>query len=123
MAEERHPTVWLDRSTNDLGGPGVRLEEARVGGAAFTSVDVERPARRFSDRNLGREDLGLDARPIHCLLCEEGEKRPEVKGGGVILIGPIPIIFGSDARWASIAIVLAIVLIVIVVLSGVLVGL
>lgn len=54
---------------------------------------------------------------------EKGEKRSEVKGGGVILIGPIPIIFGSDAKWASIAIVLAIVLIVIVVLSGVLVGL
>lgn len=36
----------------------------------------------------------------------------EVKGGGVVMIGPIPIIFGSDARWASIAIVLAIVLIV-----------
>ena len=53
---------------------------------------------------------------------EEGEKRTEVRGGGVILIGPIPIIFGSDAKWASVAIVLAIVLIVIVLLSGVLIG-
>lgn len=35
----------------------------------------------------------------------------EVKGGGVVMIGPIPIIFGSDAKWASVAIVLAIVLI------------
>jgi len=51
---------------------------------------------------------------------EEGE-RMEVRGGGVILIGPIPIVFGSDAKWASIAIVLAIILIVIVLLSGVLV--
>jgi uncharacterized protein (TIGR00304 family) len=53
---------------------------------------------------------------------EEGEKRTEVRGGGIIMIGPIPIIFGSDARWASAAIVLAIVLIVIVLLSGVLIG-
>lgn len=36
----------------------------------------------------------------------------EVKGGGVVMIGPIPIIFGSDAKWASIAIVLAIALVV-----------
>jgi uncharacterized protein (TIGR00304 family) len=50
---------------------------------------------------------------------EEGERRTEVRGGGVIMIGPIPIIFGSDAKWASIAIVLAIVLIVVVLFSGV----
>ena len=53
---------------------------------------------------------------------EEGRRRGEVRGGGVIMIGPIPIIFGSDARWASIAMVLAIVLIVLVLLSGVLIG-
>lgn len=52
---------------------------------------------------------------------EEGEKRTGVRGGGVIMIGPIPIILGSDAKWASVAIVLAIVLIVIVFLSGVLI--
>jgi len=34
-----------------------------------------------------------------------------VRGGGVVMIGPIPIIFGSDAKWASVAIALAIVLI------------
>ncbi len=53
---------------------------------------------------------------------ESGERRAEVKGGGVILIGPIPIVFGSDARWTSIAIVLTIVLIVLALFSGVLVG-
>jgi uncharacterized protein (TIGR00304 family) len=53
---------------------------------------------------------------------ESGERRTEVKGGGVILIGPIPIIFGSDAKWASIAIVLGIVLIILVLFSGMLVG-
>jgi uncharacterized protein (TIGR00304 family) len=54
---------------------------------------------------------------------EEGERRTEVRGGGVIMIGPIPIVFGSDAKWASIAIVLAIVLIAVVLLSGVVFGL
>ena len=47
-----------------------------------------------------------------------GEKQTQVKGGGVIMIGPIPIVFGTDARWTSVVIVLAIVLIVIVLLSG-----
>lgn len=36
----------------------------------------------------------------------------ELKGGGVVMIGPIPIIFGSDPKWTSIAIVLAIILVV-----------
>lgn len=36
--------------------------------------------------------------------------RSNVKGGGVIMIGPIPIIFGSDRKSAEIAIILAIVL-------------
>jgi uncharacterized protein (TIGR00304 family) len=35
------------------------------------------------------------------------------KGGAVLLVGPIPIVFGSDAKWTSIAIALAIILIVI----------
>jgi len=36
---------------------------------------------------------------------EAGEK---VKGAGVILIGPIPIVFGTDKRYAIIAIILTI---------------
>ena len=51
-----------------------------------------------------------------------GERRSEVRGGGVILIGPVPIIFGSDAKWTSIAIVLTIVLVILVLFSGVLAG-
>ena len=39
----------------------------------------------------------------------------EVKGGGVVMIGPVPIIFGSDMRWASVAIMLAILLIILTV--------
>ncbi len=53
---------------------------------------------------------------------ESREERTEVKGGGVILIGPIPIVFGSDAKWMSIAVVLTILMIILVLFSGVLVG-
>lgn len=44
----------------------------------------------------------------------EGASGPKV--GGVVLVGPIPIIFGSDWRMASLAIILAMVLIIIVIL-------
>ena len=37
-------------------------------------------------------------------------KRGEVKGGGVLLVGPIPIVFGSDAKWATAAMLLAVIL-------------
>ena len=50
---------------------------------------------------------------IFAMLSHGGKEGTEVKGGGVVLIGPIPIIFGSDMKWASIAIVLAIILIVV----------
>lgn len=41
----------------------------------------------------------------------KGERpKTDVKGGGVIMIGPIPIIMGSDAKWATLAIILAIAL-------------
>lgn len=43
----------------------------------------------------------------------EGSKTT-LEGGGVIFIGPIPIIFGSDKRFAIIAILLAIVLMLLV---------
>ncbi len=38
------------------------------------------------------------------------EKKTEVKGGGVVLIGPIPIIFGSSERAVKIAVIGAIIL-------------
>lgn len=39
----------------------------------------------------------------------------EVEGGGVILIGPIPIIFGTSGRAAVVAAALAVVIIVLVI--------
>ena len=46
------------------------------------------------------------------------ERRSRVRGRGVVMVGPIPIIFGTDAKWAVVAIVLAIVLILVSVLIG-----
>ncbi|KCZ72257.1 TIGR00304 family protein [Candidatus Methanoperedens nitroreducens] len=43
---------------------------------------------------------------------DEEKKESRIRGGGVILIGPVPIIFGSDKRFALIAMILAIVLMV-----------
>lgn len=45
------------------------------------------------------------------LLSSAKSSRSDVRGAGVVIIGPIPIVFGSDARWASIAIALATVLV------------
>jgi len=43
----------------------------------------------------------------------EPRKKTSVKGGGVVLIGPIPIVFGSNWKIAVLLIVLAILLIII----------
>ena len=50
------------------------------------------------------------------MLFSDKRDRVKVKGGGVLMIGPIPIIFGSDAKWTSIAIVLATILVLVSVL-------
>jgi len=41
-----------------------------------------------------------------------GKENANVKAGGVIMIGPVPIVFGSNRRSALMAIILAIVLII-----------
>jgi len=45
-------------------------------------------------------------------LRSSGEGGSKVEGGGVVLVGPVPIAFGTDARWTSVAIALAVVLVV-----------
>ena len=49
---------------------------------------------------------------ILAMLSQARKEGGEVKGGGVVMIGPVPIIFGADMKWASVAIVLAIILII-----------
>jgi uncharacterized protein (TIGR00304 family) len=51
------------------------------------------------------------------LLSSPGGMKGEVRGGGVVMIGPVPIVFGSDAKWASVAIVLAIILMLVYLLG------
>ena len=44
---------------------------------------------------------------------KQKKTKSKVRGGGVVLIGPIPIIFGSDKKFLLIAVILAIVLMLI----------
>ncbi len=53
--------------------------------------------------------FGVLAMLIGLLPTGKGDQS-EAKFGGVVMIGPVPIIFGSNTKWASIAIALAIVL-------------
>jgi uncharacterized protein (TIGR00304 family) len=53
---------------------------------------------------------------VAAMLSQGKREGSQVRGGGVVMIGPVPIIFGSDMKWASVAIVLAIILILLVVL-------
>ena len=55
---------------------------------------------------------------VVAMLSQGRREGADVKGGGVVLIGPVPIVFGSDMKWASVAIVLAIILIVLTVVLG-----
>ncbi|WP_202319493.1 TIGR00304 family membrane protein [Archaeoglobus neptunius] len=52
---------------------------------------------------------------------KERRTKREVKGGGVILIGPIPIVFG-DSKYATLSLILAIILMVISILFILLIG-
>ena len=40
----------------------------------------------------------------------DNDSKTEIKTGGVVLIGPIPIIFGSDKRMAITGVILALIL-------------
>jgi uncharacterized protein (TIGR00304 family) len=46
-----------------------------------------------------------------------GGSAGEVHGGGIIMIGPIPVVFGTDRESATLLIVLAIILIVVSVIA------
>jgi uncharacterized protein (TIGR00304 family) len=63
------------------------------------SSDTHPPTRQ------GKAD-GQQGRPA-------GSKRTSIKGGGVVLIGPIPIIFGSDQKLTVILAVLALAIMVV----------
>ncbi len=60
-----------------------------------------------------REDYGYHIEEHEKRREEEREVKKEVKAGGVILIGPIPIVFG-DSKYATLALVLTIILMLLV---------
>ena len=43
---------------------------------------------------------------------EPSKKKTSIKGGGVVLIGPIPIVFGSNWKIAAILMIIAVIIIV-----------
>jgi uncharacterized protein (TIGR00304 family) len=51
------------------------------------------------------------------LLSVSGAKRGNVKGGGVIMIGPIPIIFGTDKKSLKTVLLLSLALTVMLVVA------
>lgn len=55
---------------------------------------------------------------VVALAVMRDQKGGTAKGGGVVMIGPIPIIFGTDAKWASVAMALAIGLVLLALLTG-----
>ena len=44
------------------------------------------------------------------ILTSAGHGRSEVKGAGIVMVGPIPLVFATDSKWASVALILAVVL-------------
>jgi|Deesub1362B_J571_1020462.scaffolds.fasta_scaffold00041_78 uncharacterized protein (TIGR00304 family) len=46
-------------------------------------------------------------------LANTGESETEIRSGGIVMIGPFPIIFGSDVESVKFVIILALLLIVI----------
>ena len=56
--------------------------------------------------------LGIVVILLAFFLPNGNHRRGDARVGGVVMIGPIPILFGSDAKWASIATLLAIVLMI-----------
>jgi uncharacterized protein (TIGR00304 family) len=75
------------------------------------SLGEKRPMFDYSLAGLITVVAGIAVIFIATAISSRGrESRTEVKAGGVVMIGPIPIIFGNDTKWVIVAIVLAVVL-------------
>ncbi|MGA2663527.1 MAG: DUF131 domain-containing protein [Nitrososphaerales archaeon] len=89
-------------------GPVLLGELGVLAGVALILPATVPAARREGDGREGEEEEEKG----------NGMKGAPVRGGAVVTIGPIPIVFGSDARWTVQAIALAIILIVLSALMG-----
>ncbi len=77
---------------------------------------VETPRRYMPEQEiLGVEDHEYSDRQ-ELYRTERYRKKKDIKGGGVILIGPIPVVFGTEGKYAIIAIAMTVVLMVLVLL-------
>lgn len=74
----------------------------------FFETQSTRGQSRHSERSDPFEKRGTS----------ENSSSPKVRGGGVIMLGPIPIVFGSDGESAKSAIILAIILTILVLLMS-----
>jgi uncharacterized protein (TIGR00304 family) len=63
----------------------------------------------FSERMEDKGSRGSSQKPTQS---DHGRPRSSIKGGGVVLVGPIPIVFGSDPKTAMVLIILALVVMV-----------
>ncbi len=48
------------------------------------------------------------------MLAQAGKQGAEVRGGGVVLIGPLPVVFGTDAQSVRTLLILTLLLILVV---------
>lgn len=83
-------------------GSGRERDRSYEGEGSFGRKDYFENTANFEKRT----DFGSTTRETTA----EGKYSSKVKGGGVIMLGPIPIIFGSDGESAKTAIILAILL-------------
>jgi len=54
---------------------------------------------------------------VMILTCTDGAKKGKVRGGGIIMIGPIPIIFGTDKKSIENILILALGIIIMVLIT------
>jgi uncharacterized protein (TIGR00304 family) len=71
----------------------------------------------FGSRKKPKYGKRQQPRPGHQNRIPEPRPRAKVRGGGVVLIGPVPIIFGSDKNSAIILSILAIIIMIIAVIA------
>ena len=85
-------------------------------GTALGMRENSEPGKGYSIRERLRKEAnsgdsfgfeGLNKKEPHA-----GKAESRIRGGGVIMLGPIPIVFGSDGESAKTAIIFAIILMV-----------
>lgn len=86
-------------------------------GMAINLYQESRSAQSYSSKTdtFGRGSRFESTPGSESSLHEKSPARkikPEIKAGGVIMLGPIPIIFGSDKKSASTVAILAIILMI-----------